>query len=58
LAAEILKRSSVIGSVCASPQHRAQETAQIVTAILSVPITTIDELAEWDIGSWDHQTVQ
>jgi broad specificity phosphatase PhoE len=55
LAAEILKRSSVIGSVCASPQHRAQETAQIVTAFLSVPITTIDELAEWDIGSWDHQ---
>lgn len=55
LAAEILKRTSVVGSVCASPQHRAQETAQIVAAILSVPIITIEELSEWDIGSWDHQ---
>jgi broad specificity phosphatase PhoE len=55
LAAEILKQTSVVRSICASPQHRAQETAQIVNAFLSVPIITIDELAEWDIGSWDHQ---
>lgn len=55
LAARILGRVSVIKSICASPQSRAQETAQIVTAVLSVPIITIDELAEWDVGSWDHQ---
>jgi broad specificity phosphatase PhoE len=55
LAALMLGRVSVIKSICASPQHRAQETAQIVTTVLSVPIITIDELAEWDVGSWDHQ---
>jgi broad specificity phosphatase PhoE len=55
LAAEILKRTAVIGSICVSPQHRAQETAQIVNALLSVPVVTIEELAEWDVGSWDHQ---
>lgn len=55
LAAGILGQVSVIKSICASPQHRAQETAEIVTAVLSVPIVTIDELAEWDVGSWDHQ---
>jgi probable phosphoglycerate mutase len=55
LAARILGQVSVIKSICASPQHRAQETAQIVTAVLSVPITTIHELAEWDVGAWDHQ---
>jgi broad specificity phosphatase PhoE len=55
LAARILGQVSVIKSICASPQHRAQETAEIVTAVLSVPIVTIDELAEWDVGSWDHQ---
>jgi broad specificity phosphatase PhoE len=55
LAALMLGRVSVIKSICASPQHRAQETAQIATTVLSVPIITIDELAEWDVGSWDHQ---
>jgi probable phosphoglycerate mutase len=55
LAARILGRVSVIKTICASPQHRAQETAQIVTAVLPAPIITIDELAEWDVGSWDHQ---
>jgi broad specificity phosphatase PhoE len=55
LAAEILGRTSRVGSICVSPQDRAQETARIVNAVLSVPITTIDELAEWDLGSWDHQ---
>ncbi|MBV9875495.1 MAG: histidine phosphatase family protein [Verrucomicrobia bacterium] len=55
LAARILGQVSVIKSICASPQHRAQETAEIVMAVLSVPIVTIDELAEWDVGSWDHQ---
>jgi probable phosphoglycerate mutase len=55
LAARILGQVSVIKSICTSPQHRAQETAQIVTAVLPVPIITIDELAEWDVGSWDHQ---
>ena len=55
LAARILGQVSVIKTICASPQHRAQETAQIVTAVLPAPIITIDELAEWDVGSWDHQ---
>jgi broad specificity phosphatase PhoE len=55
LAANILERTATVGSICVSPQHRAQETAQIVNAVLSVPILTIDELAEWDVGSWDHQ---
>jgi broad specificity phosphatase PhoE len=26
-----------------------------VNAVLSVPIVTIEELAEWDVGAWDHQ---
>jgi broad specificity phosphatase PhoE len=26
-----------------------------VNAVLSVPTVTIEELAEWDVGSWDHQ---
>jgi 2,3-bisphosphoglycerate-dependent phosphoglycerate mutase len=51
LAARILSRTSVVASICASPQHRAQETAQIVNTALSVPLVTIDELAEWDVGS-------
>jgi broad specificity phosphatase PhoE len=55
LAAEVLGRTSLVGSICVSPQHRAQETAQIVNAVLSVPIVTIEELAEWDVGVWDHQ---
>jgi broad specificity phosphatase PhoE len=55
LAARILSRTSVVASICASPQHRAQETAQIVNTALSVPLVTIDELAEWDVGSWDHR---
>lgn len=55
LAAKILSRTSVVASICASPQHRAQETAQIVNNALSVPFVTIDELAEWDVGSWDHR---
>lgn len=55
LAARILSRTSLVASICASPQHRAQETAQIVNTALSVPFVTIDELAEWDVGSWDHR---
>jgi broad specificity phosphatase PhoE len=55
LAARILSRTSVVASICASPQHRAQETAQIVNTAVSVPLVTIDELAEWDVGSWDHR---
>ena len=55
LAAEVLRRTSLVGSICVSPQHRAQETAQIVNAVLSVPIVTVEELAEWDVGAWDHQ---
>jgi broad specificity phosphatase PhoE len=51
----ILSRTSIIKSICASPQHRAQETARIVGVALSIPVTTIDELAEWDVGAWDHQ---
>jgi broad specificity phosphatase PhoE len=55
VAAGILRRTSLVGSICVSPQQRAQETAQIVNAVLSVPIVTIEELAEWDVGSWDRQ---
>ena len=55
VAAGILRRTSPVGSICVSPQHRAQETAQIVNAVLSVPVVTIEDLAEWDVGSWDHQ---
>ena len=55
LAGEVVSRSSNIRSICASPQSRAQETAQIVNAVLSVPIITVDDLAEWDVGFWDHQ---
>lgn len=55
LAAIILGRTCLVGSICVSPQDRAQETARIVNAVLSVPIVTMDELAEWDVGSWDHQ---
>jgi len=55
LAADILGRVSAIKSIVASPQHRAQETAQIVGAFLAIPIVTVDELAEWDVGAWDHQ---
>ena len=55
LAAEFLSRTCVVGSICVSPQDRAQETALIVNAVLSVPIVTIEGLAEWDFGSWDHQ---
>ncbi|HYZ74391.1 MAG TPA: histidine phosphatase family protein, partial [Chthoniobacterales bacterium] len=54
-AAAILARTVAIHSICASPLHRAQETARIIASILSLPVSTIDELAEWDIGSWDHQ---
>jgi broad specificity phosphatase PhoE len=55
VAAGILGRTSLVGSICVSPQQRAQETARIVNAVLSVSIVTIEELAEWDVGSWDHQ---
>lgn len=55
LAAGILRRTSLVGSICVSPQQGAQETAQIVNAVLSVSIVTIEELAEWDVGSWDRQ---
>jgi 2,3-bisphosphoglycerate-dependent phosphoglycerate mutase len=51
LAAGILGRTCIVGSICAS----AQETAQIVNTVLSVPIIAIEELAEWDVGAWDHQ---
>ena len=55
LAATILRRTCLVGSICVSPQDRAQETARIVNAVLSVPVITIDEFAEWDVGSWDRQ---
>lgn len=55
LAATILRRTCLVGSICVSPQDRAQETARIANAVLSVPVITIDEFAEWDVGSWDHQ---
>ncbi|MBV8215037.1 MAG: histidine phosphatase family protein [Verrucomicrobia bacterium] len=55
LAADILRRTCLVGSICVSPQNRAQETARIVNAVLSVPMVTIEQLAEWDVGSWDHQ---
>ena len=55
VAGNILNRSAVVRSICASPLDRTQETARIVATILCIPITTMDELAEWDVGSWDHQ---
>lgn len=46
LAAEILRRTCLVSSICVSPQDRAQETARVVNEVLSVPIITINELAE------------
>lgn len=43
-----------VGAICASPMIRAQKTAEIIANQFQVPITPIEELREWDIGSWDR----
>ena len=41
-------------SVCSSPLLRARETAMIIARNFDLEPVIIDELAEWDIGSWDR----
>jgi broad specificity phosphatase PhoE len=54
-AAEILSTVQPIGSLCVSPMLRARQTAEIVNAVLRVPVLYLDELKEWDIGAWNRR---
>jgi broad specificity phosphatase PhoE len=53
-AAELLSTVQPIGSLCVSPMFRTRQTAEIVNAVLRVPVLYLDELTEWDIGSWNR----
>jgi broad specificity phosphatase PhoE len=42
-----------IKSICVSPMVRAQQTAGYFAEHFSVPITNVEELREWNFGSWE-----
>jgi probable phosphomutase (TIGR03848 family) len=45
-----------IAAIYASPLERAQETAEIVSRRLSLPVTVLDDLSELDFGEWTGLT--
>jgi probable phosphoglycerate mutase len=45
-----------ISAIYASPVERAQQTAEIVGRHLSLPVKTLDDLAELDFGEWTGLT--
>jgi broad specificity phosphatase PhoE len=42
-----------IKTICVSPMIRAQQTAGYFAEHFARPITKVDELREWDFGSWE-----
>jgi broad specificity phosphatase PhoE len=53
LAGEILKSYS-FQSIAVSPLIRARKTAEAISSHQGIQPVVVDELAEWDIGSWDR----
>ncbi|MBJ7332300.1 MAG: histidine phosphatase family protein [Solirubrobacteraceae bacterium] len=47
-----LLRDEPIAAIYASPLLRAAETAEIVSAVLGLPVTPDDRLREIDVGDW------
>ena len=54
-AADRLARAGV-AAIYASPLERAQETAEIVSRRLSLPVSVLDDLSELDFGEWTGLT--
>jgi probable phosphomutase (TIGR03848 family) len=54
-AADRLARTG-IAAIYASPLERAQETAEIVSRRLSLPVGVLDDLSELDFGEWTGLT--
>ena len=44
-----------IKAICASPMKRALKTAHILNEALSVPLTVVHELREWEVGEWSRK---
>lgn len=44
-----------IKTICASPMKRALKTAHILNEALSVPLTVVHELREWEVGEWSRK---
>ena len=55
-AAGWLSRHGGIDAIVTSPLRRARETASAVAAVLALPVTVEDGLAEAAFGDWDGQT--
>lgn len=55
LAQEVLRRNEVT-RIVASPLMRTQQTAEIVSSLVGIPITTMPEFAEAAFGDWDGHT--
>jgi probable phosphoglycerate mutase len=54
-AARLLRQNlETVGAICASPMIRAQKTAHWIAECFAAPITCVESLREWDIGSWDR----
>ena len=47
-------RGQPIARIVSSPLQRAVETAQILSAALSAPVTQHDALREWDVGVYEN----
>jgi probable phosphoglycerate mutase len=48
--ADLLSREPAPAAIYASPLRRADQTAQIIAARLGVPVTTLEDLRELDVG--------
>ncbi len=52
LGSKIKDKGLKINVIITSPLERAQETASLLSQILSVPIKTDERLSEWEMGEW------
>ena len=51
-------RQTRIGAIYASPLPRARQTAEIINAVLKVPLVLEDDLRDINIGDWNGQSVK